>query len=78
MKKTKKNKKYAKHKTKKYKTINNTIQKGGEEHMSNLNITIVERQKAKRKKQLLLQTLVKLIIEKEKKNKQLQTKIISR
>ncbi len=55
-KKTKKNKKYY-------------SQKGGEEHMSELDPEIKKRQAAKQKKRLLLQTLTKLIIEKSKQNK---------
>ena len=61
IKKTKKNKK-----NKKYYS-----QKGGEEHMSDLDPEIKKRQEAKQKKRLLLQTLTRLIIEKSKQNKKI-------
>ena len=63
--KTKKN--YSK--TKKNRQYVNAKQKGGEEKMSNLDPEIEKRQKEKKKKQLLIQTLIKLIMEKKLKKK---------
>ena len=63
--KTKKN--YSK--TKKNRQYVNAKQKGGEEKMSNLDPEIEKRQKEKKKKQLLIQTLIKLIMEKNLKKK---------
>jgi hypothetical protein len=69
-KKTKKPKNHKKNKTNKNKkTIKCVKQKGGEEHMSNLDPEIKKRREEKEKKRLLLQTLVKLIRERAKKNK---------
>ena len=69
-KKTKKPKNHKKNKTNKNKkTIKCVKQKGGEEHMANLDPEIKKRREEKEKKQLLLQTLVKLIRERSKKNK---------
>ena len=65
----KKNKDY--NKTKKY-----VKQKGGEERMSDLDPEIRRIQKEKKQKQILLQTLIKIITEKNKKNKEKQKNII--
>ena len=74
--KTKKNKNTINSKsnsnTKRHKTKKYFRQKGGEEHLSDIEPGILERQKQrqkeKEKKQLVLQTLIRLILEKQNKN----------
>jgi len=67
-KKTKKTKKN--NKQNKQNKQNNKNQKGGVEHMSGLDPEIAKREKEKKKKQLLLKTLVRLIMAKQKKTQQ--------